>query len=265
MNLYVQSLITVVALFSVVFLLALKLKNNGIADSFWGLGFIVIGLNCLRNVLHMLNTTDLNWENRLPFFVILYLVIVWGTRLSTHIIRRSLSRPEDFRYAKWRKSWGQWFVLRSYLQIFVLQAVLCWVISLPLQFTAQHENAGMLEVVSAGLALWIFGFLFEVVGDLQLHRFISNPENKGKIMMRGLWSRTRHPNYFGEACMWWGIFIIALSSRPPDLWIIASPILITFLLRFVSGVPLLEKKYEGNKAYLAYQETVPPMFPKLFS
>ena len=236
------------------FLIALVRKDNSLADIGWGLGFILVaGLSFARQPVHGPRALLAGG-----------LVLAWGLRLALHIFVRNRNRPEDFRYAKWRRDWGRWFVLRSYLQVFLLQGCFLLVIAYPLMLV-NHTPGGPLGATDfAGSAVWLLGFVFETVGDAQLLRFKRDPENKGKVIMTGLWRITRHPNYFGEAAMWWGIFLIALGAD--NGWTaIVSPLLITFMLLRVSGVRMLEKKYEGNpefKAYARRTRAFVPWFPK---
>lgn len=233
-----------------VFLVAILAKDNSIVDIAWGPGFILVAIVTFflrpgfeaRNVL------------------ISGLVIVWGLRLATHITLRNRGRGEDFRYAKWRKDWGRWFIPRSFLQIFMLQAIFMLIVSSPVIIANRSAASGWTVLDALGCLLWLVGFLFEAVGDYQLTRFKQKPESKGKIMMTGLWKYTRHPNYFGEAALWWGVFLIALSV--PGGWLsIISPLTIGFLLLKVSGIPMLEKKYAGNEEFADYARRTSPFFP----
>jgi steroid 5-alpha reductase family enzyme len=185
-------------------------------------------------------------------------------RLAAHIAGRNRKRGEDPRYAAWRKTWGKWFVPRSYLQVFLLQGIFLLVVSSPVLFVNTVSGGGLGVPDFAGAGVWLLGFLFETVSDAELSRFKKNPENRGKILTGGLWRFTRHPNYFGEAVMWWGIFVIALSVRGG--WAtVAGPLLITFLLTRVSGVPMLERKYAGNPEFEEYARRTSafiPWFPK---
>ncbi len=225
----------------IVFVLALIKKDNSIIDTAWGLGFILVAAVAL---FLEAGTTSLQ-------ILVSLLVLVWGLRLAIHVFFRNKGRGEDWRYANWRKEWGKWFFVRAYLQVFLLQGFLLLVISYPIilvNFT-QPGNLGLLAII--GTMLWTVGFFFESVGDYQLLRFKRHPENKGKLMTQGLWKYTRHPNYFGECVMWWGIFLIALSV--PKGWTsIISPLLITFLLLRVSGVVMLEAKYKKDKEFMEY-------------
>jgi steroid 5-alpha reductase family enzyme len=186
--------------------------------------------------------------------------VVWGTRLTLHIFFRNRGRGEDFRYAKWRKEWGRRVVPRSFFQIFMLQGVFLVLIALPVVLANGSTGKNLMPLDVAGAAVWLVGFFFESVGDYQLSRFRKNPENRGRIMTGGLWRYTRHPNYFGEAAIWWGIFLIALSVRNGWLGII-SPLTITFLLLKVSGIAMLEKKYVGNSEFAAYARRTSAFFP----
>jgi len=237
-----------------VFVAALVRKDNSIVDVAWGVGFILIALSTFfldkgRNPRQILVTA---------------LVILWGSRLALHILRRNKGKGEDYRYAKWRKDWGKWFIPRSYFQIYILQGLFMLAISYPVVLINYRGGPEAHFFDAVGLLLWCTGFGFEVVGDYQLRKFKKNPENRGKIMKSGLWRYTRHPNYFGEAVIWWGIFSFALSVEH-GLTAVFSPLLITFLLLRVSGVPMLEKKYAGNEEFAEYARRTSvfiPWFPK---
>jgi steroid 5-alpha reductase family enzyme len=233
-----------------VFAAALVAKDNSIVDIAWGPGFILVALLTLL--------IGKRFEPRQ--LLVTALVAVWGLRLAVHIYLRKWGRGEDFRYAKWRRDWGRWFVPRSYLQIFMLQGVFLLIISYGVMLVNASASRLLGALDFAGTAVWAVGFFFEAVGDAQLERFKKRPENKGKIMTTGLWRTTRHPNYFGEAAMWWGIFLIALSV--PSGWTaVVSPLAITFLLLRVSGVTMLEKKYAGNSAFAEYARRTSAFFP----
>jgi len=182
-----------------------------------------------------------------------------GTRLAWHIYHRNKNKPEDSRYLEWQKTWNN-FYLRSYLQVFLLQGVLLYLISLPVIFInhSATNDFGLLEII--GLFIWGLGFYFESVGDRQLKDFISNPANKGKLMDQGLWRYSRHPNYFGEVTQWWGIFLIALSL-PGSFFTVIGPLTINILIIFVSGIPLLEKKYAGRPDFEKYKKKTSIFIP----
>ncbi len=188
------------------------------------------------------------------------LVTLWGARLAIHIYRRNLGKPEDPRYGKWRKDWGEHAVIRAYIQIFLLQGLLMVIISLPVTFIIVHaqDSGSILSVL--GICIWLTGFFFEAVGDYQLVKYKKDPASKGKIMTQGLWSYTRHPNYFGEVTLWWGMYVIALSV--PNGWMtFPGPLTITFLILKVSGIPLLEEKYKDNPEFQAYKRRTSAFFP----
>jgi steroid 5-alpha reductase family enzyme len=237
------------------FVVALIRKDNSIADVAWGLGFILVAA-----------FTFLRRGSLARPALVTALVAIWGLRLAAHILFRNRKRGEDPRYAAWRRKWGRSFVWRSYIQVFLLQGLFLLIISAPviLANTDQNYPYTRYGFILAGFLVWCVGFFFEAVGDAQLARFKRDPRNRGKIMDRGLWKYTRHPNYFGESLMWWGIFLMVLEV-PYGWTTIASPVLITFLLVRVSGVPLLERKYAGNEEFQAYARRTNafvPGFPK---
>jgi steroid 5-alpha reductase family enzyme len=237
-----------------VFFVGLLKKDNSIVDIAWGSGFVLVGV-----VTFFLRP---GFEAR--HVLIGLLVTVWGVRLAAHIYLRRRGRGEDFRYAKWRQDWGRWFVPRSFLQVFMLQGVFMLIIASPIIIVNRSLEKGLTILDALGGLLWLVGFLFEAVGDYELKRFKQKPESKGRILTDGLWKYTRHPNYFGEATLWWGIFLIALSV--PGGWVtIISPLTIGFLLLRVSGVTMLERKYAGNEEFVSYARRTSafiPWFPK---
>jgi steroid 5-alpha reductase family enzyme len=233
-----------------IFILALLKKDNSIVDIAWGIGFILVAIL----------TFFLEAETVPRHILVTALIFLWGSRLATHVAIRNKGKGEDFRYAKWRKDWGKLFVIRSFFQIYMLQGLLLLIIAYPVMLINNSEQPGVTFFDILGLIIWLIGFIFEAVGDFQLSRFKGKAENKGKIMTRGLWRYTRHPNYFGETAMWWGIFVIALSVK--NGWTaIVSPLVITFLLLKVSGISMLEKKYAGNMDFEIYASRTSAFFP----
>jgi len=230
------------------FIVSLLKKRNDIADIAWGLGFVLLSWS--GSLMSGLNLRSL---------MVNLLVTVWGLRLAWHIYRRNQNKPEDYRYQAWRKEW-KFFYLRSYLQIYLLQGLLLYLIVSPVLFINHSVFFSFRYLDILGLIIWMIGFYFESAGDKQLKQFISNPANKGKLMDQGLWRYSRHPNYFGEVAQWWGIFIIALSI-PSGLITIISPVTITVLILFVSGIPLLEKKYSGRKDFEEYKKRTSIFIP----
>jgi steroid 5-alpha reductase family enzyme len=248
MNYYFVLAFFIFVYMSLWFVIALIKKRNDVADIAWGLGFVFISWLAL----YLSGFT-------LKAFLVDLLVTVWGIRLALHIYKRNSKKPEDARYAAWRAEWKN-FYLRSYLQIFILQGVLLFLISIPVLFI-NHASQSSIELVTIlGLLIWSFGFYFESTADSQLSQFISNPENKGKIMDQGLWKCSRHPNYFGEVSQWWGIFIVALSI-PGGYLTIIGPLTITISILFISGIPLLEKKRLGQPAFEEYKKHTSVFIP----
>jgi len=253
----IASMLGTVAVFMTAgFVFAQIRRRNDIADVLWGIGFVAIAIY---------GFFDHNVVPTLRQLVVVALVTIWGGRLAWHIFRRNRNKPEDYRYAKWRKDWGNWFYLRSYLQVFLLQGLLMVLVSAPVIFINRFDQS-LIKLFSIdnflviGVAVWVIGFYFESRGDRELKSFISDPNNKGKLLTTGLWAYTRHPNYFGEVTQWWGIFIIALGL--PYGWLsIIGPLTITFLILKVSGVPMLEKKYEGNADFAEYKKRTNAFFP----
>ena len=215
--------------FTILWLVSLSLENAGIVDIFWGPGFILVGAYYAMSVSGALTFRGL---------LVLGLVTIWGLRLALHIGMRNAGADEDFRYKKWREEAGAAFWWVSLLKVSLLQALVLWIVSSPLLLA--HLGGGERTTVldALGLALWGFGFLFETVADWQLRRFIKDPATAGRVMRSGLWSVSRHPNYFGEAVLWWGIAFLAL---PTGGWLsFIGPLMITFLLLKISGVAMLD-------------------------
>ena len=249
-------LAAVVSLFTVLWLVSLAVKNASIVDMWWGPGIFLIGLT------YFLTTHGAEFRRAL----ILGFVGLWALRLAWHIGRRNVGHGEDFRYVTWRTQYGArwWWV--SYLRVFILQAVIAWIVALPLYFAISAGTPASLtawDVIGAGL--FAAGFLFEAVGDEQLRRFKAIAANKGKVMNTGLWRYTRHPNYFGEAVLWWGFAVIAAGTPRGYLGIIGAAG-INFLLVRVSGVSLLEKTLittkPGYADYVASTSSFVPLPPK---
>lgn len=248
MNPYLILALALFAFMTVWYVIALVKKRNDVADIAWGLGFVFLAW--FSYYLSGGNDRAL---------LVNSLVTVWGLRLAWHIHSRNHGKPEDFRYTQWRKEWKH-FYLRSFLQVFMLQGVFLFVTILPVLFINISVPEPFRGLDLVGVSVWLIGFYFESAGDYQLKQFKKNPANNGKIMTTGLWRYSRHPNYFGEAVQWWGIFLFALTI--PGGWFTAvGPIMITYLLRYVSGVPMLERKYKGNDNYEDYKRRTSVFFP----
>jgi steroid 5-alpha reductase family enzyme len=223
-------------------------KRNDIADIAWGLGFVTLAWSA--GYLSGFTPRSL---------MVNLLVTIWGGRLAWHIFVRNRNKSEDYRYLSWRKEW-KFFYLRSFLQIYMLQGLLLYLIVLPVVHINMSPFTGFRFLDAIGVLIWAIGFYFESVADMQLKQFITNPLHKGKIMDVGLWKYSRHPNYFGEVTQWWGLFIIAFSV-PNGYFTLVGPITITILILFVSGIPLLEKKYEGRKDFEEYKKRTSMFIP----
>ena len=246
--------IAVVIYISIIFLIAWSKKRLDIVDVAWGGGFIIAALTSLmmgeRGTLQLLVTG---------------LVMIWGIRLAYHILRRVIAtKEEDPRYTEMRSHWKGNPALNAYFRIFVTQGLLATIISASVIWVNLSNSSSVNILVWVGVMFWVFGFLFESIGDAQLKYHLANPVKKGKLMTGGLWKYTRHPNYFGEATQWWAIYIIALSV--PFGWMsIIGPLLITYLLLFVSGVKLTERRFEGRPGWDEYKKHTSifiPWFPK---
>jgi len=232
-----------VALLAVGAWLASLIKNDvSIADSLWPLFILLAAASYAIAAPHTGPRT----------VVVLSLIAVWALRLAAHITWRSWGEPEDRRYKAMRARNEPHFRWKSLVLVFGLQAMLAWVVSLA-ALAAVVNPQPWIWIDTLGVCMFLFGVLFEAVADLQLARFKADPAHRGQIMDRGLWRISRHPNYFGEFCVWWGLYLIALSTQA--WWAIASPVLMTVLLLKVSGVPLLEhdiaERRPGYREYIA--------------
>jgi steroid 5-alpha reductase family enzyme len=239
-----------------VWLLSLPTRNASLADIFWGLGFVLIAWLSFALTGGYLGRK----------LLLALLTTAWGLRLSLHIAWRNWGQGEDRRYQDWRAKRGASFWWVSLFTVFLIQAVLLWLISLAVQFgQISPAPARFTGLDFLGSLVWAAGFTFEAVADWQLARFKADPANRGKVMNRGLWAYSRHPNYFGESLIWWGLFLVALAT-PYGWWALISPVVITFLLLKVSGVVLLEKDIVARRPeYQEYLETTSafiPWFPK---
>lgn len=237
---YVYGLAAVLTFGVVFWLISVAKRDVSIVDSLWSLMFL------LATIVYVVSLAETGPRAAL----ILVLVTVWAVRLSGHITIRNWGEGEDYRYQQIRANNEPGFKFKSLYIVFGLQAVLAWIISLPLLLSLNSpEPLGWLDAV--GVALWLVGMVFEAGGDYQLLQFKANENNRGKVLDTGFWRYTRHPNYFGEACIWWGYFAIALAAG--GWWSIFAPALMTFLLLKVSGVAMLEKDiHERRPAYREY-------------
>jgi steroid 5-alpha reductase family enzyme len=238
---------------AVLWLVSLATEDASIADRFWGIGFVVLAAYYASR--------GWGWPPRA--MLVLALTAVWGLRLSLHIHLRNRGKPEDPRYARWREAGGDRYWLTQLFKVFLLQALLMWVIAAPLlvgQTAPAPDRLTAFDLL--GAALWLVGFAFEAVGDAQLAAFKKDPANEGRVLSTGLWRYTRHPNYFGDSLIWWGLFVVA-AGVPGGFWTVFSPILMTWLLVRVSGVRLLEESLrESRPEYADYVARTSSFLPR---
>lgn len=244
--------LVILGLMTILWMISLILKDSSIVDIFWGAGFVI-----LSAVYFGLSDGFIGRQ-----ILLMTLVAIWGLRLSIYIGIRNIGKEEDFRYRKWREEEGRSWWWKSYFRVFLLQGALMLIIAAPLlaaHYAPRPQQLTALDLL--GAAVWLIGFIFEAGGDWQLSRFKKNAENKGKVLDKGFWRYTRHPNYFGDAAQWWGFFLIALSV-PFGFATIFAPVIMTLLLLRVSGVALLEKTLTQTKPqYREYIENTPAFFP----
>jgi steroid 5-alpha reductase family enzyme len=245
-------LVVTLSLMTLVWVGSLIKRDASIIDVFWGLGFVLLAW------LYVSLTEPSTARSHL----LAILVTLWGVRLSAYILWRNWGKGEDYRYRAMRESDPGSFARRSLFTVFWLQALLLWAISMPLLQAARSAGpAGLAPLDVLGLACFLVGFSFEAGGDWQLARFKRDPANRGRVLDRGFWRYTRHPNYFGDAAVWWAFFCFA-AATPGGYWTIFSPVLMTFLLLRVSGVALLERGLrEAKPGYRDYVERTSAFFP----
>lgn len=255
-DVFLMAVIVIACQMVFLWLLSIVLRNVSIVDIGWGIGFVLVAWLAAPLAVG-------------PGTILVAMVTAWGLRLAGYLALRNCGQPEDYRYVAMRQKFGSSFVWSSLFIVFGLQGVIMWVISLPIMVAGVVPIAEPCWILTgAGVGLWLIGMFFETVGDWQLRRFKSNPENHGKVMDSGLWKYTRHPNYFGEFVIWWGHWLVCLGvSNPAETWwTIISPLLILFLLLKVSGVTLLEramkKRSPEYESYIQRTSTFIPMPPQ---
>jgi steroid 5-alpha reductase family enzyme len=254
--LFAQASLIIFIAVTLLWILSICIKNVSIIDLFWGFAFVlVVGFYALMS-------EDLNGRRLL----LLILVSIWGLRLSIYLAWRNIGKGEDFRYQKFRHDYGPerywWF---SYFQVFLLQGVLIMLVSLPLLGVSEGSTTNTLNLIDYfGILLWLIGFAFEAGGDYQLARFKKKPHNKGKVLSTGFWKYTRHPNYFGDAAVWWAYALFSIAAG--SYWHIIGSLVMTLLIIKVSGVALLEKTLHHSKTdyqeYIEKTSSFLPWFPK---
>jgi steroid 5-alpha reductase family enzyme len=245
-------LASILTTLTVVWVFSVRRRDASVADVSWGLGFVLLAW---LYVALSPTLTPRSW-------LVTGLVTLWGVRLSRHIFRRNHGQGEDPRYRAMRASHGQAFWWRSLFTVFWLQGGILWFVALPLLTAVRAPQPATLTALDVfGGLVFLAGFGFEVVGDHQLQHFKADPSNRGRVLDRGLWRYTRHPNYFGDAALWWGLYAIASATK--DGWLtLLSPALMTLLLTRVSGVTLLEQSLtESKPGYRDYIARTPAFFP----
>lgn len=244
--------VAIAVLMVTTWLVSVVRRDASIVDIVWGFGFVVVSW-----VLVVSLEAD-----RPRQFLLAALTSIWGLRLAGYLARRNLGKGEDFRYQAMRRRWGARFPVISLVTVFGLQGVIMWIVSLPLQYGSADADPGIGPVAVMGIMVWLVGVIFETVGDAQLARFKADPANAGKVMDRGLWSLTRHPNYFGDSMVWWGIGIVAAETGSGVIGL-AGPLVMMFFLMRVSGVPMLERSLmKRREGYAEYAARTSAFFPR---
>jgi steroid 5-alpha reductase family enzyme len=241
--------------FSAWFIVACLKARNDVADIAWGPGFVVGSWFCA------FRSGGLSTHA----MILICFVAIWALRLSIYIFLRNRGKNEDFRYRKWREEWGKYFFVRSFFQVFILQGFFLWIIGVPVWLIVLATRLSNVDfnfdaLLIIGMLIWMFGFLFETIADFQMAQFKRKKVSPHSIMTRGLWRYSRHPNYFGECLLWWGIYLFCVGGGGP-YWTAIGPIVLTFLLLKVSGVPMLENKYKQSQEYQEYQNSTSAFIP----
>jgi steroid 5-alpha reductase family enzyme len=246
-------------LLTATWLVAVRIGRHAVVDVVWGAGFAVVaGAAALLARAHGVGDGG-------RALLVVALTAVWGLRLAVHIARRNHGKGEDPRYADIQARATGSPALHMYRRVYLTQAAAMWFVSLPVQ-AAVHQDGPLwsgasLVVTVVGIAVWAVGLFFEAVGDWQLERFKADPANAGVVNDRGLWRYTRHPNYFGDACVWWGLFLVAADQWPGVLTVL-SPVLMTYFLVAGTGKPLLERQLSKSRpGYADYVRRTSGFFP----
>lgn len=239
------SLGAIAVLMTVTAVIGRRLGKVSVVDTAWGLGFVLIAL-----VAALLGDGSVSRR-----WLLFLLVAVWGLRLARHMHRSNHGKGEDPRYAQMLEGASYAVAVRK---VFVTQGLALWFVSLPVQVSAVADS-GVVPVAALGVVLWSVGLVFESVGDAQLAAYKRDPD-RGPVMDRGLWAWTRHPNYFGDACVWWGIFLVAASAWPGVLTVL-SPVAMTYFLVWATGARLLDRHMEGRPGWAEYAERTSMFVP----
>lgn len=259
-DIFSSTAIAVLIYVSIGWCISAWLRRADIVDPFWGPGFAIIAI--VTAVVAKPDTGPLSQPNLLLMFA----VIIWAVRLGGHLLIRWWGEAhEDRRYAAMRSAGSELWWLRSLVTVFWLQGVIMWLVAFPLQFALSKNTQEFGPIFYAGVVLWAVGLYFEAVGDWQLTRFRANPDNSDKVLNTGLWKLTRHPNYFGDFAVWWGLFLMSMHCGAPAWTIFAPLIMSAFLMKF-SGVGMLEKditsRRPGYEEYVRNTNTFWPWLPK---
>jgi steroid 5-alpha reductase family enzyme len=230
------------------FFIALMRKNFAVIDIGWGLGFIVIGLVAYFH-------HPLSIKNAL----LMIIVTIWGLRLGSYILMRSRGKGEDPRYTKFREAWKPHSNLQAYFKVFLFQGFLMLIVSLPVTLAMAQERQTISILNWVGVIIWVMGFVLEICADHYLTWWKSRPQNKGQICTSGPWKLCRFPNYFGEVLLWYGIYFASFELQ--NFWTIIGPVAINFFIYKVTGVPLLEEKYQAREDYREYSKKTPKFIP----
>ncbi len=244
--------LTITGVMLITWLISLPLKNVSIVDIVWGLGFVTVAWTVRWRV-------DGNDARQ---WLLVVMTTAWGLRLGGYLWWRNHGKGEDFRYQAMRRKAPERFWLLSLVRVFVVQGVVMWLVSLPVQLGQVRTTPGVGWLAGAGVVVWAVGLGFEAIGDAQLARFKANPNNAGAVMDRGLWRYTRHPNYFGDACVWWGTALVAAETGLGAVGLIGAAVM-TLFLRRISGVTLLEKSLVKRRpGYADYVARTSPFIPR---
>jgi steroid 5-alpha reductase family enzyme len=241
----------VAALMLVPWVVSLLRRDAGVADVAWGLGFVLVAWLSFA-------LADGTAERKT---LVVVLTSIWGVRLAAYLAWRDRGKEEDFRYREMRARYGRRFPLVSLVAVFAFQGLGIWTVSLPVQAAQVPDSPSTLTVLDfAGVFLWVVGMFFESVGDLQLARFKADLGNRGKVLDEGLWRYTRHPNYFGDFCVWWGLYAIALATGA--WWSVVGPLMMSCILLRLSGVPVMERHLRQQRpGYEQYAQRTSAFLP----
>ncbi|MFX0024998.1 MAG: DUF1295 domain-containing protein [Candidatus Hermodarchaeota archaeon] len=249
----------------IAFIVGTVKKNNAIMDIFYGPAYFVVSITSL--ILNIVLSSNFCIRQ----VIATSLVLIWAIRLATYVYIRNRGKPEDYRYKAMRDRWKTNIALKSLFKVYLFQGIIVFLVDIPVWFVNISENPAIISLLDfggitlwLGAIIWLVGFLFETIADFSLYKFLQDPANQGKIMTKSVWKYSMHPNYFGEVTQWWALFIIALAV-PFGFITFIGPAYITFQIIRVSGVKLLDKRFEGNEEYANYKRRTSsfiPWFPK---